>query len=115
MGLFDFFDMADNYDNRKIARFEDKKKGIVISTCEVTDSDQLYETAVCHPEFRDGDLIVVEMYDTKEEAFKGHIKWMEIMKNPPNELKDVSSAFVSRLLDASSERDNWRIFRRQKK
>lgn len=95
--LFDFFSMASNYEERKVACFE--KDGLTVDTCLVTDSDKDYETRIEHPSYNDGAWVIVELYDTKEEAKKGHDKWVKIMnaeKLPPS-LKDVSTATVAKL------------------
>lgn len=59
----------------------------------VTDSDSEFETAVLHPSYSEY-FIVVEEYDTEEDALKGHKKWVDIMtsENLPEELIDVSSS-----------------------
>ena len=45
--MFNFMDMANNYDSRKVDRYEDGN--LVVSTVYVTDGSQPYETAVLHP------------------------------------------------------------------
>ena len=89
-GLFGFMDMVGTYEQRKVDRYE--KNGLIIDTAFVTDSDQPYETAVARPEQNNGDWVIVEAYDTKEEAQIGHDKWVKKMlsKKLPETLKDVS-------------------------
>lgn len=114
MGVFDFFSMMDNYEDRKIDHFE--KEGLVVDTCVVTDSDQPYETAVCHPRYNDDEWIIVELYDTKKEAQEGHNKWVKKMtaKQLPNQLKDASTAEIAKLCFVVCGEEE-RINKRQKK
>jgi len=106
--LFDFLGMFDNYDERKVDRFEKGK--LIIDTCSVTDSDQPFETGIQHPKFNDGKWIIVEMYDSKEEAQIGHNKWVKKMtaKRLPKELRDVSTATTAKLCDFAYGEENWR-------
>lgn len=46
----------------------------IIDTCYLNDFDY-YETAVCQD---NGDIVIVERYDTREEAINGHDSWVEI-------------------------------------
>jgi len=111
-GFMDFISMWGNYEERKVDRFE--KEGLLIDTCAVNDSDKPFETAISHPMFNDGKLVVVELYDTKEQAQKGHNKWVKIMtkKKLPKSLKDVSTAEVAKLCDAIGG-DKWRNIKRR--
>ncbi len=105
--MFEFMDMIGNYEERKVDRFS--KGNLIVDTCSVTDSDKPFETAVKHPKFNQEKWIVVELYDTKEEAQEGHNKWIKIMtaEKLPLELKDISSAKIAKLCDAVTE-ENWR-------
>jgi hypothetical protein len=96
MDLFGF-GMLNNYEQRKVAR--DELEDTIIDTVLVTDSLQPYETAISHAKYNNGDWIVVEMYDTKEEANLGHDRWVKIMTNDnlPDELVDVSSCEIAQL------------------
>lgn len=76
--LFGWQGMIGNYDERKVAR--DEVNDYTIDTVLVTDRSWLYETAIMHEDFNDGDWIIVEGYDTKEDAIKGHKKWLEKCK-----------------------------------
>ncbi len=107
-GAFSFFDMMDDYDDRKIARHE--KDDLLVSTAEVTDSGQPYETAVSHPKYNDDKIIIVEMYDTKAEAKRGHKRWVGKMtaKRLPKELRDVSTSGISQLCDVFHSDEDWR-------
>ena len=101
--MFDFLSMAGNYEERKVSRYDEGD--LFVDTCHVTDSDQDYETAVEHPRYNDGNMVIVEMYDTEKEAQTGHDKWVEIMtkKSLPKELKDVSTASIAKLCNLLSE------------
>jgi len=94
--MFGFLDemMNNTYEQRKIARYE--KDGIFVDTCAVGDSEQPYETAIEHPKYNNGVMIIVQMYDTKEQAKKGHNKWVKKMtaQNLPKAIKDVSTCDV---------------------
>lgn len=97
--MFNFSSMADNYEDRKVDRYEADK--MIIDTASVTDGNQPYETGICHPEYNNGDWVIVEAYDTKEEAQEGHNKWVARMTsgNLPSSLKDCQNSGVSQLLD----------------
>ena len=43
--LFDFFDMADNYEQRKVDHFE--KDGLIVDTAAVSDSSHLLKLELC--------------------------------------------------------------------
>ena len=104
--LLGFLSMMDNYDERKVANYDG---GVVyVDTCAVNDSAQPYETAVAHPSYNGGDLVIVELYETKEDAQTGHDKWVAIMtaETLPQSLRDVSSAVVAELCDVCG--DEWR-------
>lgn len=63
-------------------------KGIVIDTCDTTDCG--WETGI---EVKGNAWVIVEEYPNKEEAIKGHKKWVKSLKeNPTQELKDCRSA-----------------------
>ena len=84
--------MLGNYDDRMVARHE--TDGLLVDTCMVTDSDSPYETAVCHPEYNNDSLVIVELYETEEDAQAGHDRWVAIMTADklPASLTDVSTA-----------------------
>ena len=100
--MFEFLnELANNtHEQRKVARYE--KDGVFIDTCAVNDSDQPFETAIEHPKFNDGVMIIVQLYDTKEQAQKGHNKWVKKMtaKELPKAIKDVSTSDVIKFADA---------------
>ena len=100
MGIFDWVSMAGNYEERKVNRY--KKGDLIIDTAMVTDSEFQYETAIKHPCYHEGYWIIVENYDTLNEAKKGHKKWVEVMTRdkPPEELVDVGCAETAYLCDS---------------
>lgn len=83
MGLFDFIDMADNYEDRKVARFEEINNDLIIDTAWVNDCKPPYETAIQHKNYNNGQWVIVEHYETKEKALSGHMKWVKIMTTEP--------------------------------
>lgn len=97
--LFGFFNMMDNYEERKVKNYT--SDDLNIDTCAVSDSDKPYETGIQHPLYNEGKWVIVELYDTKEEAEVGHDKWVKIMtKNElPEVLKDVGTCVIAKLRD----------------
>lgn len=97
--MFDFINMIGNHEQRKIDQYNNGK--LCIDTCMVTDSDEPYETGIVHPNYNNNEWVIVEMYGTKEEAQKGHNKWIKIMtaKELPSELKDVSTSTIKKMVD----------------
>ena len=115
--MFDFLSMANNYEERKVNRYD--KKGLFVDTCLITDQPEPYEyeTAISHKEYNEGELIVVELYKTKGESTIGHKKWVKIMisKNLPEKLIDVSNIVVTQYMDELGKKGkNWRIYKRCK-
>jgi hypothetical protein len=110
--------MANNYEDRKVARFEKglEKGHLLVDTCLVTDANKPYETTVAHPAYNNNDLVVVELYNTKKEAKKGHDKWVKKItaKTLPKSLKDVSTASIAKLVDVVSNDKKWRTKLRKK-
>lgn len=98
-GIFDFLFDIGNYEERKVARYEDEH--LIVDTAAVSDGEKPYETGIEHPEYNMGKWIIVEAYGTKEEAQSGHNKWVNIMQNEPlpKILIDCQNAFVSKLCD----------------
>lgn len=94
--MFSFFGMAGNYETRKVAR-NDYSWGMV-DTCAVNDGAKPFETAVQHKAYS-ADMVIVENYDTKEEAKEGHAKWVKAMtaKKLPTTLKDCNNSKISQM------------------
>jgi hypothetical protein len=99
MGMFDFMLMADNYEERKVKNT--KINDVLIDTVFVNDSDKDFETAIKSKLYNENKWVIVELYDTKEEAIKGHEKWVskfEKIGEYPNLLTDVSTAEIKKML-----------------
>lgn len=96
----DIAGMIGNYNSRKIGR--DNFDWGFISTAYVTDGSKDYETAVEHKNYNGGSMVIVESYDGKEAAKKGHDKWIKIMtsKKLPTVLTDCSNSAISNLYEA---------------
>ena len=85
-------DMAGNHEERLVARYEEE---FIVDTCAVTDSDMAFETGIKHPDYNDGGWIIVESYNTRDEAADGHGRWVRlILSNPPDELVETGGAFA---------------------
>ena len=100
--LFGFMKDFGNYNERKVARFPEGSTEWLVDTAAVSDSDQPFETAVKHPAFNDGKMVIVELYPTRADAEKGHARWVKKMtaKKLPLSLEDVSSCGAAQMLDA---------------
>jgi hypothetical protein len=101
-------DMLDNYEQRKVANTVVGE--LVVDTCRVTDSAFPYETGVEHPNYNNGEWVVVEHYNSKVDAQTGHDKWVKIMttKPLPKALRDVSTSEVANLVDVVGGNKKWR-------
>lgn len=99
MFQLDFLSMADNYKDRKIAN--DTINEVMIDTVEVNDNYEFpYETGVCSKFYNNNKWVIVEQYQTKEQAEIGHSKWLKQFTNKdkmPQTLKDVSTCGVAQL------------------
>lgn len=75
------------------------KGDLYISTVSCEDTEHLFETAIAHPKYNDGLLIIVEEYDTRLEAQDSHAKWIDIMTaiELPACLKDVNTSDLRKL------------------
>ena len=107
--MFNFLNMLDDYEDRKVARYPEEEN-FLVDTCRVTDSKQPYETAVQHPRYNRGEIVIVQLYDTKEQALEGHEKWVKAMTTEPlpQALIDVSTSGIAELCDVFSG-DDWRL------
>ncbi len=79
--MFDFLGMRGNYDTRKVARFDEGE--LLVSTARVTDGSKPFETAVEHPDYNEGKMVIVEAYDDKDSAQSGHDRWVQTMTTTP--------------------------------
>lgn len=86
------------YQQRNVDWF-DGGPSFFIDTSAVYDAIQPFETAVKHPRYNDGKLIIVESYNTRDEARLGHQKWVKIMTGPlPDKLVDCANAHIADLM-----------------
>ena len=99
--MFEFLNMLNDYEDRRVGKHE--ADGLFISTALVRDGDKLFETAVEHPEYNNGTMIIVEAYDTREDAAKGHERWIATMTSEPlpRHLQDCQNSTISKFLDPS--------------
>jgi len=83
----------------------------VVSTVKAFDNPR-YETAIQHPFYNENELIVVEQYDTEEQATEGHQKWIGIMTADllPEYLDDVLPGLVG-LFTKIVNRGNLRYYK----
>ena len=84
--MFGMFGMIGTYEQRKVARTE-IEDGFV-STARMTDTEKPFETGISHELYNEGYIVIVEQYDTKEEALAGHEKWVKVMEGKPEKLID---------------------------
>lgn len=96
--MFGFLDMMGSHSQRKIAN--DEVDGGVVDTCAVTDSAKPFETGIAHPAYNDGEWVIVELYDTREEAEEGHRKWVKVMEGRPETLIDANQSEMGGFVDA---------------
>lgn len=68
----------------------DNKEGWSISTIKLAYSN-IYETAICLEEL--GDWHIVEEYNTKEEAIKGHEKYKKMTDDELNKLSSKPKSY----------------------
>jgi len=92
--MFDFLEMNGTWEERSVARYENGE--ITVDTCAVTDSTKPFETGIQHPSYNDGEWIIVEEYDTKEQAERGHKKWVKILTSDelPRVIEDKSTSNI---------------------
>lgn len=89
--------MIGNYKERLV---ENTKVGEgQVDTVRVTDCDQPFETAISHPLYNKGDWIIVENYDTKEDAKLGHAKWVERLEALPKSFTDVNQCHIAKIAE----------------
>ena len=99
--MFNFIGMAGNYSSRMVGRFDDEEAGIMVSTASVTDGEYPYETAVAHPDYNGGDMVIVAKYNTREEADQGHTEWTAAITTEPlpDKLVDCGNSGISKMCD----------------
>ena len=96
------FSIMDDYEKRKVGRFDSPDGKIMVSTAIINDSVYLFETGIAHPLYNENKILIVENYDTKEKAQEGHERWVQIMtspeKNLPTVLADIGGSEINRLI-----------------
>lgn len=110
--LFDFLKMAGNYEERKVARYQEGN--LTVSTCRVCDSKFAFETVVAHSAYKEGNFIVVENYNTVEEAEGGHERWVKRMTRGtlPESLTEVGGNKLLELLNRCTGHQEQLVFQR---
>lgn len=106
--------MLGNYESRKVGRWNSEDGTRMVSTCSISDGKHPFETAFQHEDYNNGEMIIVEAYDTKESAKNGHDKWVTIMTEGqlPDELVDCCNSEASKL---AIRFGNPAVFKRTKK
>ncbi len=104
---------SDTYEERVVGKFT--QAGILISTAHVPDGQQPIETCIIHPEYGNSLSIIVEAYDTIEDAREGHEKWVGVMTSTelPDSLTDCANAAGIRLLIELGGEDQRPHFKRK--
>lgn len=103
-----------SYEERKVAR-NDWPDGRMLSTAVVTDASYEYETAFSHPEYNDGEIIILGGTDDREEAVTFHNKWVKMMDDDtlPDVIRDNGGSGINELLDLFD--NDWRNYKRERK
>lgn len=94
--MFDFLNMKNDYKERKVDNFKNDK--ICIDTCYASDTGA-YETGIESKYYNNGNWVIVQEYESKEEAIKGHQEWIEKMTidELPAVLMEVSTCKIAKL------------------
>lgn len=100
--MFGFLQDVFNYESRVIGRWDNETGTQMVSTARVSDGRQPYETAFMHPEYNDGKMVIVEAYDTEDQAMQGHERWQKVMTAGPlpDDLRDCANADIEALGEA---------------
>ena len=95
----DVMGMKDDYKDRVVGNWISEDGKSMVDTCEVYDGRKDYETAVQHPLYNDGEMVIVECYDDKEQALIGHEIWLALMQNDnlPPVLTDCANSEISQM------------------
>lgn len=96
--MFSFLMDIGNYEQRCVGRYPEEGN-FLVDTAYVSDGDHPYETAVQHPEYNRGKVVIVECYASKSLALEGHFRWVETMtaKELPDKLVDCLNSGLSKL------------------
>lgn len=95
--IYGFADMENTYPERKVANWRSDDGTTYVSTARVTDGELPYETAIEHPAYNGGRMMIVEAYASKASALRGHAKWLRMLQTDalPNELTDCKNAAIA--------------------
>lgn len=110
--LFDFMNDMGNYKERVVDHYE--QDNLTIDTCFISDSSKDYETGIQHPKYNNGKWVIVELYDTRDEAVAGHKKWVLRMTTHalPEYLTDVSDCDIAELCSIAGG-ESWRKIKKE--
>jgi hypothetical protein len=97
--IFSFLQDIGNYKDRFVARYP-QEGDFLVDTVAVSDGQKPFETAVKHPDYHEGEIVIVETYPTKEAAQDGHDKWVKIMTadNLPESLADCANSEIASMI-----------------
>lgn len=100
--MFGFINDMGNLEARKVEQWHSDDGMRMVSTVRVSDGAKPFETAFEHPEYNDGGMIIVEAYETREDALAGHGRWLKIMLDGPlpDEITDCCNAECAQLGEA---------------
>lgn len=79
-GVLGGFEKWDKYENRLV---NNTVSGLYTVDTVYCDDTEMYETAIWKE--KGNPMIIVEEYETKEQAVAGHLKWVEFVKTEPTE------------------------------
>lgn len=114
--MFEFINDMFNYETRKVDCWQNEDEDQMVSTARVSDGTRPYETAFQHPEYNDGKIVIVEAYDTLEDARAGHTRWLKLMTEGPlpESLRECCNAGIAQLLGAlSDDHPDWDVYPRR--
>lgn len=100
-----------NLNQRIIARYENDKSKLMVSTARVSDGFKPIETAISHPRYNGGKLMIAEAYETVEQAQLGHAKWVGYMnqeKLPELILDAINCVPAQCIVEAEGKLEYWR-------
>jgi hypothetical protein len=113
--MFNFL-FSNNYEERKVDRCE--VDGLIVDTCAVDDGIKTYETGVFDEEYHSS-FVIVEAYETYDQAIAGHRKWVETMKSRPDQLVVVNNsaplASLADMFGVDVDKDLTNVFPRKVK
>ena len=89
VGAFKFLTRLEKVEQFREDVFRLEEKGWVVDTCESSDTEK-WETGI-FPNGLEEHCLIVEQYASREEAEKGHERWVSLMReNPKRELPDLN-------------------------